>query len=244
MTSLVLRFAAPFQSWGSSGFATRNTEAVPTRSGVLGLLSSSLGIGRGQSFGWLEDLDIWVRVEKAGRQEEDFHTVSPPDARVVDARTRLQTLSTGRKIRADFVISTPGGARWSMPGDKDPETGKAGPAQVTPMITRRRYLADAEFLVAIRHPTLTRTRELAAAVRNPVFMTYLGRKACPPTFPYHLGLHSGNPQRILSILPTVSGAGQAQPLHHIEGSRNPVAERVVAPVAGDLTKLWGAWIKR
>jgi CRISPR system Cascade subunit CasD len=243
MTSLVLRFAASLQSWGSSGFATRTTEAVPTRSGVLGLLASSLGIERGQDFGDLHNLDIWVRVEKAGRQEEDFHTINPPDAQVADARTRLQFLATGRKNRVDYLVTTTAGARWSMPGDKDPDTGIIGPSRVTPMVTRRRYLADAEFLVAIAHTDENVTRAVAAAARNPVFMTYLGRKACSPSFPFYLGLHPGTPTEVLAALPTLAGRGTAQALHHIESSRNPVADRVLAPVAQGVDDLWESWIR-
>ena len=42
MATLLLRLAAPLQSWGSdSKFETRKTDREPTKSGVVGLLAVS-----------------------------------------------------------------------------------------------------------------------------------------------------------------------------------------------------------
>lgn len=50
------------------------------------------------------------------------------------------------------------------------------------MLTRREYLCDASFLVALQgKPTLI--DELATAMQNPKWMIYLGRKSCPPSRP-------------------------------------------------------------
>lgn len=44
MATLLLRLAAPLQSWGSdSKFETRKTGREPTKSGVVGLLAAALG---------------------------------------------------------------------------------------------------------------------------------------------------------------------------------------------------------
>ena len=231
MNSLLLRFAGPLQSWGSSGFAVRNTEAVPTRSGVIGLLRAALGAGRDeQGPAWLAELDIWARVEKAGRQEENFHTVNPPSAAVAAARSRLKHLGTGKAGDADYVVPKASGAPWKVHG------------RVDALVSRRRYLADAEFLVAIAHDDPDTVGLLADAARNPVFMTYLGRKACSPAFPYHLGVHGAPPRELLESLPTVAGAWTAQSLHHIVADRNPVAGRTVAPIATSTATLWKAWM--
>jgi CRISPR-associated Cas5-like protein len=43
MATLLLRLAAPLQSWGSdSKFETRKTDREPTKSGVVGLLAAAL----------------------------------------------------------------------------------------------------------------------------------------------------------------------------------------------------------
>jgi len=50
------------------------------------------------------------------------------------------------------------------------------------MLTRREYLCDASFLVALEgDPALI--AELAAAMQNPRWTLYLGRKSCPPSRP-------------------------------------------------------------
>ena len=47
MSTLLLRLAAPLQSWGaSSKFGRRATEREPTKSGVIGLVAAALGIRR------------------------------------------------------------------------------------------------------------------------------------------------------------------------------------------------------
>ena len=52
MATLLLRLAAPLQSWGmDSKFETRKTNREPTKSGVVGLLAASVGIGRGKAYG-------------------------------------------------------------------------------------------------------------------------------------------------------------------------------------------------
>ena len=50
------------------------------------------------------------------------------------------------------------------------------------MLTRREYLCDASFLVALQgDPSLV--AKLAGAVQNPTWTLYLGRKSCPPCRP-------------------------------------------------------------
>jgi CRISPR system Cascade subunit CasD len=53
--------------------------------------------------------------------------------------------------------------------------------------TVREYLCDASFLVAVMGPRDLIER-LAAAIRNPHWPIYLGRKACPPTVPVYEGV--------------------------------------------------------
>ena len=47
MSTLLLRLAAPMQSWGiSSKFDRRTTNMEPTRSGVIGMLAAAMGLSR------------------------------------------------------------------------------------------------------------------------------------------------------------------------------------------------------
>ena len=51
------------------------------------------------------------------------------------------------------------------------------------IVTRRYYLADADFLIGLEHTSLGFLRELMEAVRRPVSPLFLGRKACVPGVP-------------------------------------------------------------
>lgn len=80
MSTLLLRLGAPLQSWGtSSRFVRRNTDLVPSRSGVIGLLAAAKGIRRIDSIEDLLDLRIGVRVEQPGTLERDFQTARTRD---------------------------------------------------------------------------------------------------------------------------------------------------------------------
>lgn len=47
MKTILLKFAGPLQSWGtSSHFETRHTDFYPSKSSVIGLIASSLGYRR------------------------------------------------------------------------------------------------------------------------------------------------------------------------------------------------------
>ena len=67
MSVLLLRLAAPMQSWGlSSRFTERDTAAEPTKSGVIGLICSALGVPRDDDnrvSGLADSLRMAVRVE-------------------------------------------------------------------------------------------------------------------------------------------------------------------------------------
>ena len=76
MATLLLRLAAPLQSWGSdSKFETRKTDREPNTSGVLSLLAAALGLRRDdtEGFAWLNGLRFDVRAEQEGRLLADFH---------------------------------------------------------------------------------------------------------------------------------------------------------------------------
>lgn len=80
MTALLLRLAAPLQSWGtSSRFVRRNTDRAPSKSGVLGLLAAAQGRRRTDPLEDLLTLHFGVRVDQPGRLERDFHTARTRD---------------------------------------------------------------------------------------------------------------------------------------------------------------------
>ena len=75
MPVLLLRLAAPLQSWGvESKFDTRRTLGYPTKSGVIGLVASAMCRERTEPLDDLNELEIGIRVENEGRQIRDYHT--------------------------------------------------------------------------------------------------------------------------------------------------------------------------
>ncbi|MDI5968610.1 type I-E CRISPR-associated protein Cas5/CasD [Streptomyces sp. SL13] len=74
---LLLRLAAPLQSWGERSHFTeeRDTAAFPTKSGVLGLLSCAFGRHRGEANDDLRRLGLTVRIDRPGYVLRDLHTV-------------------------------------------------------------------------------------------------------------------------------------------------------------------------
>ena len=79
MATLLLRLAAPLQSWGiDSKYDTRRTGREPSKSGVIGLLAAALGLHRDQdeAIGALVSaLRFGVRVEQEGTLLRDFQMV-------------------------------------------------------------------------------------------------------------------------------------------------------------------------
>jgi len=77
MSTLLLRLAAPLQSWGDSAkFEVRGTGREPTKSGVVGLLAAALGISRedADALRPLKELRFGIRAEREGTLLRDFHT--------------------------------------------------------------------------------------------------------------------------------------------------------------------------
>ena len=139
MSTLLLRLAAPLQSWGvASKFDTRDTAREPTKSGVIGLLAAALGRSRTENLDDLKELYFGVRIDQPGTLLRDYHTARK------------------KKNKASFV-------------------------------TTRYYLADAVFLVGLEGEE-NFLQKLAAALDNPVFPLYLGRRSCPPAGRLVLGL--------------------------------------------------------
>lgn len=89
MYTLLLRLAAPLQSWGyESKFNIRRTGTEPTKSGVIGMLAAAMGRKRDEIPEDLLSLDFGVRVDQAGELERDFHMVHKGDGKTFYLTTR------------------------------------------------------------------------------------------------------------------------------------------------------------
>ncbi|MGW6926502.1 type I-E CRISPR-associated protein Cas5/CasD [Streptomyces sp. NPDC054950] len=175
---LVLRLAAPLQSWGGpSRYNRRDTLPQPTKSGVLGLLAAADGRSRDASLTDLLGLHLGVRIDQPGTLLRDYHTVSdhrglPLPSAKVDAKGAQKRTS---------------------------------PAKYTG-VTQRFYLQDAVFTAALRGPAPL-LQALEHAVRHPAFPLCLGRRSCPPTGPVSLGLYpDGELDDVLASVPWQASA--------------------------------------
>ena len=75
MSTLLMRLAAPIQSWGvDAKFDRRSTGRIPTKSGILGMIAAALGRRRNENIEDLLKLRFGVRIDKEGSLLRDFQT--------------------------------------------------------------------------------------------------------------------------------------------------------------------------
>jgi len=164
---LLVRVEGPLQSWGlRARWDVRDSSQEPTKSGVVGLIAAALGYSRDDPriVGELEEgLEMGVRVEQEGSPLEDYHTV------------------TG------FLPMAEGGFKYGGGGKKSLEKLERDPlATATTIVSIRRYLMDASFLIALGGRSAESPEILgrcASALKNPVWPLFLGRRACVPSRP-------------------------------------------------------------
>ncbi|MFF0494388.1 type I-E CRISPR-associated protein Cas5/CasD [Nocardia sp. NPDC004068] len=105
MSVLLLKLAAPLQSWGvASRFARRETQQYPSKSGVLGLIAAARGHRRTDPIEEeLTDLAFGVRVDQQGTLVRDFQTATS-----LDDRTRYPLSQRYYLADAVFVAAVQG----------------------------------------------------------------------------------------------------------------------------------------
>lgn len=197
VNSVYLRLAAPLQSWAGARVSGNivHTEMRPTISGIRGLIAACAGIPRGRYPDWITDLQVEIRVDKAGAVVDEYQTINPRNEDL-EYQERLYLLMTGKRYGKSSSFTPDAGSGTS--------------------IVQRTYLADAEFLVALTGDAVQQAND---AIRQPVFTPYLGRKAFAPSFPFYLGT---GPQGLLVHLPTIGDNTQANGgrllAHYVEAS--------------------------
>lgn len=157
-TYLALLLDAPMQSWGfASRFQRRTTGLYPTKSGVIGLICAAMGLEKGSTKEGqaLRGLrELHMTSIAIPRQAGGPKTARPlPIHRLEDYHTVLGTRLASGKMNADAVV------------------------------TRRQYLLDARFGVILRGNDRVFLNGAAAALQDPVWGVWLGRKNCIPAAP-------------------------------------------------------------
>lgn len=170
---LLLWLEAPLQSWGhDSKFGRRDSLDFPTKSGVYGILCCALGAG-GKQVEWLArwaDRDMQVQAFV----HTDKHGKPLP---------RQPLMRDFQMVGSGYDDSDP----WQSLLIPKTSEGKKAVGGGTKM-TYRYYLQDMAFAVALQGP-LEELSELEAALQNPVWDLYLGRKNCVPSEFIAQGIH-------------------------------------------------------
>jgi CRISPR system Cascade subunit CasD len=159
MDVLVFRLYGPMASWGEIAVGeNRHTANYPSKSAIIGLLGAALGIARDdeeKQQHLQQGYALAVEVVTAGNLLRDYHTTQVPD-------------SVGKftyHTRRDELI--------------------LGKQRLGTILSSREYRTDALALVAVR--TLANAPfalvEIQAALLEPKYHLYLGRKSCPLAAP-------------------------------------------------------------
>lgn len=77
MKTILLKFAGPLQSWGtSSHFESRHTDLYPSKSAVIGMIAAAFGYRRSEDekIRRLNQLHFAVRADQEGKITEDYQT--------------------------------------------------------------------------------------------------------------------------------------------------------------------------
>ena len=156
--TLYLRLEGPLQAWGdNSKFVIRRTAEAPTKSGVLGLICCAMGLTRDESRGELKKLNQLRMGVRIDR----------PGRRWWDYHT----------VGAGYGVLSAEGKIKRTASTKEYET----------LVSRREYLCDASFLVALQSDDSALIEKTRDALKSPAWPVFLGRKSCPPSRPVFAG---------------------------------------------------------
>jgi CRISPR system Cascade subunit CasD len=165
---LLLWLEAPLQSWGhDSKFGRRDTLNFPTKSGVLGLVCSALGVG-GEQCELLAEFASLNQTVLSFVRSRDHHGEPVK-------RDREPLLRDFHMVGSGYDDKDPW-ASLLIPKTSDGKKAVGGGAKMT----YRYYLQDAYFAVLLQVPT-AKADAIAEALQNPAWDVYLGRKNCVPT---------------------------------------------------------------
>jgi CRISPR system Cascade subunit CasD len=163
---LTLLLDAPLQSWGSaSRFQRRTTGLHPTKSGVIGMICAAMGIGKGT------DEERRELPELAGLR---MTSITIPRGVGEPCAAHVRELSVRRMEDFHTVQNT---------------RRASGKHNTDPVVTRRQYLVDAKFGVILAGSPVLLER-VAAAICDPVWGVWFGRKSCLPAEPLFRGVFS------------------------------------------------------
>lgn len=163
--ALALRLQGPLQSWGfESQYNHRNTGLMPTKSALVGMCCAAMGISRGSP----EE-----SIVLSAFQRTRLLTVAVPARVATGTPTTRSVAGTRRAARSIRRIQD-----YHTVADTLKADGKVKDTH----LTFRQYLCDAAYIAVFEGDRVFLGR-VAAALANPVWGIWLGRKACIPSAP-------------------------------------------------------------
>lgn len=150
--TIYLRLEGPLQAWGdNSKFVIRRTAEAPTKSGVIGLICCAMGLSRQAARDSLREFNELRMGVRIDRPGERWWD--------------YHTVGAGHG-----VLSAEGKIKKTAASTREYET----------LVSRREYLCDASFLVALQGDAefLGHIRD---TLQDPKWPAFLGRKSCPPS---------------------------------------------------------------
>jgi CRISPR system Cascade subunit CasD len=175
--SLAFLIDAPMQSWGvSSKFQRRESESWPTKSAIVGIVSAAMGIDK----------------YATGEAEQLL-----PLASLTFSVFRLP--KTDPPLRLSDYHTIGGGYDKNNPAEVLHIPRRASGASIdNAVLTRRTYLTDARFIALFQGKRDT-LEKAAAALLDPVWGVWFGRKTCIPAMPLS-PVVAGSPREALAGL--------------------------------------------
>lgn len=158
MTYLLFDLYGPMASWGDTAIGEeRPSFNKPTRSALIGLLSAALGYSRDEN----EKIDnlrlsvlFGIKQYSSGELLRDFHTAQMP--------SRIKHTHPTRKKELE-----------------------EDPLKLNTVLSRREYRTDSFCSIAVEltKSSFLNLETLKAALEEPKFVLFLGRKSCPIGLP-------------------------------------------------------------
>jgi CRISPR system Cascade subunit CasD len=184
---LILKLDGPMQAWGGHTFEEfRPSHLFPTRSGLLGLIAACRGLDRSDRPGLdqlASSLEFAVRADRQTIRRELKSMAYKQVFKMPDFHTVLEA----RKVD--------------------------GSPNKFPVVSRREYLFDASFTVAVCElpGAAVGLDDIAGAVRNPCYTPSLGRRSCPLARPLFEGwCEAENSVQALRLTAPASGVIYAE----------------------------------
>lgn len=198
---LLLWLEAPLQSWGhDSRFGRRDSLDFPTRSGVLGLICCARGAG-GKEQAWLQ---AWAGLDMqiVAYARQDRHGEAEP---------RQPLLRDFQMVGSGYDAQDPW-AGLMIPKTRDGKKAVGGGTKMT----YRYYLQDMAYAVVLQVPAPL-AADTVAALQNPVWDLYLGRKNCVPTEFIYQGLFEDAPLACAAAALLASDKNRVAALRVLQG---------------------------